>query len=228
MSRAIFFSLLVSVSILFLSAQENEWGIGLIMPAGNQVFSLRIYDSPDHDEIDGLVLREEPYQALMWKNAETDVREQLSHAGTIEFDYEISGLTVYAEQINYYQVFSPDPSQARWVRKRDLLMEGVVYADWMEFMIHYPETLFPGALGINMNVRDKPSVEGKKLLTANSDRFFIEPTGRSQGLWAEVVVSEYSGEYCSGDEILIRQVTGWVKMLDDAGYPNLWYYTRGC
>lgn len=98
----------------------------------------------------------------------------------------------------------------------------------MKFLLTGGHTLFPESLNIKMNLRAKPEASSELLAQLSDDRFFITPSGKSHGLWVEVKVVQYEDAYCSGNDTIVGNWTGWVKLLDDKGHPNLWYYTRGC
>jgi hypothetical protein len=59
--------------------------------------------------------------------------------------------------------------------------------------------------------------------------YALTPTGQRSGSWLEVDVIHYAQHPCTGNQArVVQRWRGWVKAADDAGFPNLWYATRGC
>ena len=54
----------------------------------------------------------------------------------------------------------------------------------------------------------------------------------NEGPWTKVKVKKYREHPCttglSQNEIVEYELEGWVKIVDDNGRPNVWYYPRGC
>ena len=76
-------------------------------------------------------------------------------------------------------------------------------------------------------MRSGPSTEYEKVQTLKGDTYIITCTGKTENLWAEVSVDYYEDHPCNGGS-KVQNWKGWIKFLDDKGFPNIWYYTRGC
>lgn len=222
--------------VLVLNAQETSfetWGKGLLL-------------DPQQDEegaygrlpetLAGIILFDEaggmPIGKIMGETGLQLSCEQQSiqiqPSDLKEYGYEISGLLYWEEENGYIQIFRNSIPGGVWIRQVELAQHQWTAESWMEFITAGKVILYPERLGIKMNLRETPKASGKLLVTMTDDHFQITPTGRTQGLWAEVEVVKYTGAYCSGESGVSDSWTGWVKLLDDQGHPNLWTYTRGC
>jgi hypothetical protein len=68
-----------------------------------------------------------------------------------------------------------------------------------------------------------------RITTLRGEMVDIKPTGGRQELWLEVEVVRYDIHPCvDGKGRVGEQWRGWLKAVDNQGYPNLWYSTRGC
>ncbi|MEM7655284.1 MAG: hypothetical protein AAF399_04080 [Bacteroidota bacterium] len=211
-------------SCLFAQVAAPEfhlWGIGL----------LHHTSATEHFSRDSLL----PHLIGMptYANAQgesTGVFEELDilEADLREYAYGTEGLIFLEEKNGYLRVLYRTTKGGLWLSREDLQQRGWEMEKWMDFFLHFSPTLFPRALGVNMNLRTMPFAHSKRLTTMTDDAFFIRLTGKTNGLWAEVEVQEWEGTYCEDQGKLQNEWTGWVKLLDDRGYPNLWFYTRGC
>lgn len=218
-----------------LIAQETSfsaWGIGVVMGSFDQeniptdslledLAGLIVFDAPDGIPIGKLMGMEGLHMSCNGKVMEVDPRDFR------EYTYGVSGLTFFEEKQGYLRMFNHSYLGGIWVRQSELAYQEWAWETWMDFLLT-GHTLFPESLNIKMNLRVKPEAGAQLLANLSDDRFCITPTGKSQGLWAEVKVAQYEEAYCSGNDKVIGNWTGWVKLLDDKGHPNLWFYTRGC
>lgn len=216
-------------------AQETSfeaWGIGITMGSFDQeniptdslledLTGLIVFDTPNGIPIGKLVGVEGLQMSCNAQMIQIDQRDFR------EYTYGVSGLTYFEEKEGYLRMFTHSYAGGVWVRQSELAYQEWNKQTWMEFLLT-GHTLFPESLKVKMNLRAKPEAGATLLTTLSDDRFFITATGKSQGLWAEVKVVQYEEAYCSGNDTILNTWTGWVKLLDDKGHPNLWYYTRGC
>ena len=68
----------------------------------------------------------------------------------------------------------------------------------------------------------------EKIVTMKGETFLIKLTGKTNGNWAEVKVSEMDIPPCDGDAHEVNTYSGWIKAIDDKGFPNIWYNVVGC
>lgn len=213
---------------LFLSAQQEEWGKGLLMLPIDSAIHINLYNTPN-GEFAGTLGTEKSYDGMYFRNVWREaggISLIIPDEALLEYEYEISGFIVYEKQQDFIQILFPKGERIAWVSISELEKKGASYQSWMTFMTQTNRTFF--TLEYGMNVRKKPSVRGERIFTVKGDQFEITPTGKTKGLWAEVIIKEYDSEYCEGNHNLLKEYRGWLKILDDKGFPNLWYYTRGC
>ncbi|MEM7368626.1 MAG: hypothetical protein AAF587_08470 [Bacteroidota bacterium] len=211
----------------------ENWGIGLIFDPNQDVeghvgaiaetlSGLVLFDDVDGAPI-GKILGTEGIQLSCEKQViQTDPKDLR------EYGYEINGLMYWEERSGYFRILNHTFPEGIWIRKSELIHYQWKTQSWMDFICQNSLYLYPERLGISMNLRAGPRASAALLVTMHDDHFQIHPTGKTNGLWAEVKVDKYSGAYCSGETDLEKSWTGWVKLLDDKGHPNLWTYTRGC
>ncbi len=223
------FSLFLSINSLF--AQQKEWGIGVIDLQYDNEAHVSVYDSPN-GKITGTLgmepgLKEDYLRTITWRDQEHGgPRMYIPEEAYLEIGYEINGLVVRAEKEGFLKIMYSEGDLTAWISQEELKEKGMLYIPWIEFMNDPNRIFFTREYG--MNLRVKPEVKSNKILLVRGDQFEIQPTGNIQGLWAEVEVKEYNSEYCELPHELVRTYKGWLKILDDLGFPNLWFYTRGC
>lgn len=229
MRTQILFSLLIAVNSLF--AQQNEWGIGVIDLQYDNVEHIYVYDSPN-GKVTGTLgmeprLNDDNLRTITWRDIEHGgPRMYIPEEALIEIGYEINGLVVREEKNGFLKIMYTKGAIISWVSKEELKEKGMLYTPWIEFM-NNPNMVF-FTMDYGMNLRVKPDVNSGKILLVKGDQFEIQPTGNIQGLWAEVEVKEYNSVYCESPHELVETYKGWIKILDDLGFPNIWFYTRGC
>lgn len=85
---------------------------------------------------------------------------------------------------------------------------------------------------INLNLRTQPNKQADKikLLVINrhsEETNYMKMTGKTSENWAEVEVNIYRN-YCSSKKELIKTYTGWIKVVDDNGLPNIFSVPSPC
>lgn len=99
----------------------------------------------------------------------------------------------------------------------------------MDYLINKDDVLGWYANEPGLNLRTEPTINSDILVTLKGDLWEITPTNETKGLWCKVTVKEYREYPCSGeDDLVIRTLTGWVKLLSDEQTPNVWNYGKGC
>lgn len=150
--------------------------------------------------------------------------------------YAKSCLKVYQCDGDFVRVLRSVDGVGVWIRVTDLHQVGYLpmgYADWLVGEQDSLAALQLPERGIT--VREQPGFSSQKLVTIPSRQAFnfsLDFTGRINGLWAEVDVC-YHRDRCempTKDPLYAdgHCFSGWVKILDQQGFPNLWYNTEGC
>ncbi len=202
---------------------------GLIMP--NPISSLKLcclyiptaglaaYDQPNGRQI--AKISGEGYDAFIEKN------EELTEFGYSNFHmvgYEVMAM-VYTDNRNGFVRIN----NGYWLNIYELESKGLVLTNWMDYLINKEDGLGWYANDPGLNLRTEPSVESNILILLKGDLFQITPTHETKGLWCKVKVTEFKKHPCSGDEdLIIRTLTGWIKLVSDEQTPNVWNYAKGC
>ena len=224
------FGLLIIHPVYPQGVSFEDWGIGIMIgpdqngdwEANNSSISgLVLFDNPNGMPVGKFVGLGGAILSCEERKVEVDRKDYR------EYGYETVGLTYWEEREGYLKLLIHSEEEGFWIKKSDALAHGWKAHSWMSFF-GKDITLFPECLGIRMNLRSEPRPHAQLLVNLSDDRFFINPTGNTKGLWAEVEVTQYNGPYCSGDDKILNSWKGWIKLLDDKGHPNLWFYTRGC
>lgn len=212
---------------MFLLAQAAEWGVGVLMLPLESKGLITTYDLPSGNENGTLGMEEDTNNRLnlSWREEE-GVQMAIPSEGIISIGYEISGLIIHKEQDGFLKIMYRSGDISAWIPINKLQESGFVHQPWIQFMSNKHRTFFTMEYG--MNLRDQPNIKGNKILTVKGNQFEITPTGKVKGFWAEVVISEYDTVYCEAPHDLIKIYYGWMKILDDKGFPNVWFYPRGC
>lgn len=235
-----FFCALLSFGLLgnVQAQEENDflnWGQGIIGPEvmnGNfhKFEGLKLYHKADGFAVGTIVSAKDVYSELAFQTEGSDPKPVKSKEFR-EVGYEQSGMVWYAKEKGFIQIGLNSSSKGYWLKIEELEYYGFKVTSYLDFMVEKKPTLFPGAMGINLNFRSAATTRSKVYATLNSDKFFVTPTGKTEGNWAEVEVVEYTNSYCEVSEVdenVVNRWTGWIKILDDKGHPNIWFYTRGC
>jgi len=215
--NTVLFGLLI-ISLCFPSivvAQDASWGIGLL-EIDYESPEISLYDSPNGN-IKGSLGREQ-HELSYRENGPRLIFPENSFR-QISLDEE--RLTVFKEQDGFIQIFSNEEENQTWVSLSELAKTNSHYEPWIDFMSNPEHSYF--AIEFGMNIRTGPGAQFKRIITAKGEKFSISTTGKMNGLWAEVIITEYDLDYCDGDSKIIREHRGHMKILDDKGFPNVWF-----
>ncbi len=214
---------------IMLAAQSDEWGIGVVELPYDSKKSINVYNSPNGNIEGSLGMENSKYDAgyrvISWRD-DAGPNMHIPQEALIAVGYEIDGLIVHKEQDGFLKIMYTEGDFLAWVSIAELRKAGFSYKSWKMFVVYSGRTFY--TMNYGMNVRTTPKANGDLVLMVKGDEFEIEPTGKSDGLWAEVIIKEYNSEYCEEPHDLIKTYHGWMKILDDKGFPNIWFYAKGC
>ncbi|MFK7806946.1 MAG: hypothetical protein AB8F74_04005 [Saprospiraceae bacterium] len=219
--------LFLLISPILCLAQENSWGIGILRVHPDCTTEINVYNAP-HGKVTGTLTRESGDQyprRIEWLD-EMGPRMYIPDNALLEVEYEINAIIVFEAKDGFLRIMFSEGEFTSWVSEEDLKGPEFSYWPWMKFMLDSGNSFFTSGYG--MNVREAPTVKASRILTVKGDQFDISPTGKHEGLWAEVIIKEYDSVYCEEPHNLVKTYKGWMKILDDKGFPNVWFYTRGC
>jgi hypothetical protein len=216
-------------------AEAGNWGIGIIMKEtsslqpGMLIFPdspIPLYNSPDGKPLGSA--KADPQQwkfDLIHKGTTTEI-PQKGH-DLREIGYETSAVTVYSQKKGYLEVFRQGKRKGAWLKSSDLEKHGFKFSSWINFLLTQKEVPFYPRTPLT--VRNKPGTQHKKVTSLKDELVDVLPTGKNQDAWLEVEVLRYSVHPCvDGKGKISKKWKGWIKFVDDAGFPNVWYPTRGC
>ena len=120
-----------------------------------------------------------------------------------------------------------------WLSEEEIKRKGFKVENWQNFLhSHADDLLGYYANDPGLNLRIAPDPGSKILAVLKGELFEIIPSDQHDGPWTEVRVKKYREHPCRTDmgldDILEFELTGWIKIVDDNGAPNVWYYSRGC
>ncbi len=113
-----------------------------------------------------------------------------------------------------------------WIKQDDLKKNGYEGLTWEEYFKNVNSGII---VRYNMNLRTSASTNSSKvsILKKNAEDadypfHVIDIKGRFEGNWAEVEVKIWSTNetYCNSEKP-IKKLNGWIKYIDDKGYPNI-------
>ncbi len=146
-------------------------------------------------------------------------------------------LKIYRQQDGYVQVLRDVYGENAWIRAADVQLTGFLVIDYLRWLVREGKTtgLTPVLPDSGITLREHPDFSSRRILRIPAEEAFyfdIEFSGRIDGTWAEVIV-KYSTERCgdAAENPLYPDTTrfsGWIKVIDQQGFPNIWYDTWGC
>jgi len=243
MNRSIIILFLLTCNLTFGQVLQN----GLILPDKNRneinccIYTPKngfiIYDQPNGEIIGQLTKNvkqnvgdQSDYRIYFIDNRKK-IEIQIGLENFQEIDYEIWALT-YSERQNGFVKLKIE-KQNLWLKESDIKNAGFELIEWQTFLSNNANH-FLGfyANDPGLNLRECPNTNSKIIKTLRGDLNQISPTNEHIGLWTKVKVIINKEHPCGTDlteeENVIEELEGWIKIVDDNGLPNVWYYSRGC
>lgn len=216
-----------------------SWGIGILAPIPEKSSShhllpkeqLNLYDSPN-GEIK-YILWPETVEGFLYGSKEKVVAGKVNRADRIETDYEATSLMYFQRSGDFVQVLYHSHPGGFWLSTIELKNINFQAMDWLTFLLQNKIYYYPWVQD-GIHLREQPTRKSKSIRIMKGDTYEIHLTGNTTGLWAEVQVIKYLVHPCSqadyGPSFVNKTIkyNGWIKILDDKGYPNIWFFTRGC
>lgn len=148
-----------------------------------------------------------------------------------EVDYETWALTYVERKNGFVRVLNKET--AYWLSEVEIAEQGFKITEWQQFLMEKSGSVLgyyakkPG-----LNIRTAPMVAKNKIMTLYGDLHEITLTDEYKGLWNKVTVIIRKEHPCNSslpeEENITEELEGWVKLIDDSGTPNVWFYVRGC
>lgn len=196
-----------------------------------------VYTRPNGEEI-GLVTRnvhqnvgDQFYYRIYFVDERTKSVNQIGLEFLKEIGYEVWAFN-YSERKDGFVKFQYE-TQDLWIRESEIEAEGFSLVDWQSFLMdNVGSFLGYYANDPGLNLREEPNTHSRIIRALKGDTVQISPTTEHNGLWTKVkvVISKEHpcGTSLTEEENIIEKLEGWIKIVDENGLPNVWYYSRGC
>ena len=243
MNKLLVLFLLMSVNMTYGQVLQS----GLILPEENDdneiccIYSPKngftVYSEPN-GELIGLLTKnvyqnigdQSPYR-IYFVDQKDKTETQIELQYFREIGYELWALTYTERQDEFVKIKYKNKNF--WLKESELHEVGFQLVEWQSFITDNVNNLLgfyanePG-----LNLREKPNTNARIIKTLKGDNVQILPTKEHNGLWTKVKVIITKKHPCKTDlteeENRMEELEGWVKIIDDRGLPNIWYYSRGC
>lgn len=218
-------------------AQVPVWGNGIVVPEKgiqelhiNMPFaSFDLFDAPSGKKSgtifmkNSLNLKFSVDSKMIVCNVKMEDLAEVAAAGWC--------LKYYNEQGDFLQILVQSTGNGMWISKTELNYLHLKPTDWRGFLLTKKTGFYPN-VDIGLNLRQEPDAASKKIVLMKGDHYLIDLSGETDGPWAEAVVKKYSSRPCKAKNPQDLKATetwqGWIKIIDDKGFPNIWFYPGGC
>ena len=148
-----------------------------------------------------------------------------------EIGYEVWTLTYFDRVDGFLRII--DDNYNYWLDEKEIFQKGFKIETWQNFLLeNVGELLGFYANEPGLYLRESPDTNSGIITILTGDLFEIYPTTENFGSWTKVTVKKYREHPCRSNyndpEIIELEFNGWIKIVDDNGHPNVWYYPRGC
>lgn len=243
MKKTILLSIFISFGYL-LKAQELQ--NGLVLPNNYDASEFccvyvpnngfNVFNNPNGQKI-GLLTKDVKINTgnqsnyRIYLDRTNDQPEQIDLSNFQEVRYEEWAITYFERADGFIRITNNQNSY--WINEQEVIDKNFKIQEWPEFLVdNVGQLLGFYAKAPGLNLRAAPNVQSEILKTLKGNLFEITPTKERSGLWMKVKIKKYKEHICqsslSEDEILDYELNGWIKIVDDSGTPNVWYYSRGC
>ncbi len=236
-----FLTVLILAGCFISSFSQNmnyqKFGIGYIAP-DKDIAPLNInfpyaefvlYDRPNGNKI-GKIYKKD-WLNLVYSFTTNNKIFRIKNEDMVEFTGKAYCMKYFEAKDNFLKVMVNSHSGGCWISMKELAYLRIVYQSWSDYIQSKKEGFYP-AVDIGLNLREKPDAKSKKVDLMKGDEYLITLSGQMDGLWAEVNVKKYGSRPCKVKDVSqmkpLRELKGWIKAVDDAGIPNIWFHTEGC
>jgi hypothetical protein len=221
-----------------LRAQEGPFassGMGFIYPEKGvrewtlnfPLAKIELFDGPSGKSV-GSIIKKNSLNILYQINAkgfpyrvaDKDLVELLPHGYCLKF-FEIRD--------NFVKVLVNSTGRGYWISLKEMAYLRYKSMNWVTWMKSSKEVFYP-MVDVGINLRSAPDQKSNKVELLKGNHYAITLSGNTEGSWAEASVSYYAVPPCKGNQKVAasKVMQGWIKVIDDAGMPNIWYYPQGC
>ena len=147
----------------------------------------------------------------------------------IEVTYEGVCLKYYERKQQFIRVLQNIFSNAPiYLKISDIENLGYEILDWREFIGSSKRSWWRfDHLSSALVLRKAPSIISEAVLSFGGTLFVIKIIGPWKGSWVYIEIAHYSKyDMVPSESDLLHRYRGWIKALDDKGFPNIWFFTR--
>lgn len=146
--------------------------------------------------------------------------------GTIWTNFKSYNLVYYENKGDFVKI--KINGSFYWLNKSQIANFGFTSFTWKDYFLFKNNNYL--TVNCDLNLRENAGINNKKIFTLRVNAWeFIEITGNFKEQWAEVKLTIYKGnreDYRTHQ--IDKQITGWIKFLDDNGNPNIRSAPGGC
>jgi len=147
-----------------------------------------------------------------------------------EVGYETWCVTYFERRDGFVRVVNEKSNY--WLNEAEIQKLGFAVVEWQEFLSNNENLMGFYANEPGLNLREGPTKESRILKTLRGELYEISPTIEHNGLWTKVKIVKRKQHPCESSitekDNIEYELEGWIKIVDDSGEPNVWYYARGC
>ncbi|PJZ43752.1 hypothetical protein [Leptospira brenneri] len=221
--------LLFSVEINSVSGNERKQeGIGILIEKHDDYLGEKLH-FPENSSIDVYNSKHKiigKINSIKFRPI-LNINNQKSFINTEMIAYDGIAIIFYLNNENFYEIKAENINYSIWVKNSDLAKIGLEPYLWINFFKKFQKHLYPLT---PLNLRSAPQNTGDKIALVKDERFEIILTGKIKNNWAQANIREYvnNEQDCGLNPKVLKEYTGWIKIIDDNGTPNVWFYPKGC
>lgn len=233
--------------------QLKKWGVGLITyknrtdkqaykilfpPEGN----IALYDTPGETLVAFANInlnnenfmpsnisvedmqKHDHYAALLIKRNNSVHKENI-HLNDIEKVADnVYAVKVYDRKNGHLQILANTLQHEAWVSESDLNKQEFQFTSWPDYLLLNKTAIYVTATNGGLNVRNTADSNSKLIATLKGESYRIALTGVANGPWFEINLKNYDPT-CTK---ILSEGKGWIKAIDDKGFPNIWRQPKAC
>ena len=225
---------------------SGQWGDGFIWFALNS--KVTIYNKPNGDKV-GTLTRGE-YGSLIFEKANSQKNFEINQKDLVRAGHVwVTLLKVYKNKSDFLNILTQTENSGFWInlKEHNKEIQFLTYRTIILTPQHGPTELQDRVREANIGVNlTQTCLNLRKEGDGNSEIIKCIPSNKieqsehthlkileTKDDWAKVEVTVYeydsendeSGEGCSFRQT--EKITGWVKAVDENGFPNIWYSITG-
>ncbi|MEI6122490.1 MAG: hypothetical protein WCQ95_02565 [Bacteroidota bacterium] len=225
----------LGLSLLAQNPNYQKYGMGYLVPekgmtALNINFpnaNFMLMNQPQGKKI-GTIYKKD-WLNLMYNIGNKSLR--VRNEDLVEFAAKAYCLKYFEIKNNCVKVLVNSIRGGCWISIKELGYLRISYKNWSDYFIAQKQGFYP-IVDVGLNLREQPDAKSKKVELLKGNCFRINLTGTMLGLWAQVEVEKFDTPPCKAKDAAQmkpqRQHNGWIKIIDEAGIPNIWFYVNGC